>query len=407
MSDISEIQNLVEAQGKAWDEFRKANDARLAQIEQKGHAAEDAVAKVAVIDADLSKLSKDLADQMLKLQRPSMGGESKGLTPEQAEHKQALFEYMKKGDSNGLKDIERKAISSLIDTSAGYLVTDEMDREIDRVMPTVSAMFRIAKIVNVGTQKWSKRTKTSGMTMARPGQGATSGETTPPNWAKVDIEAHLAEVEPWVENETLEDADIDLAMDLANEAAISFAEGLGAEFITGDGVAKARGIAAYSTVANASYAWGKIGYIASGKSGAFASVAPADKLIALQHALKAQYRPGAVFVMSDATLSSVRQMKDGSGAYYLWQPDTTAGFGGRLLGSPVEVDDNVAAVSADSLSIAYGNFARGYAIVNRRGTVLIRDNLTQKGVTKFNFTRRVGGGVTNFEAIKLMKFATS
>lgn len=407
MSDISEIQNLVEAQGKAWDEFRKANDARIAQIEQKGHAAEDAIAKVAVIDQDLTKLSKDISEQMLKLNRPAMGGDSKGITPEQAEHKQALHGYLTKGDTNGLKDIERKAIGSLIDTSAGYLITPEMDAEIERVMPTVSAMYRLAKIVNVGTQKWKKRTKTSGMTMSRPGQGGTSGETTPPNWGLVEIEAHNAEVEPWVENETLEDADIDLAMDLADEAAIAFAEGLGAEFITGDGVAKSRGIAAYSTVANASYAWGKIGYIASGKSGAFASVAPSDKLIDLQHALKAQYRPGAVFVMSDATLSSVRQMKDSSGAYYLWQPDTTAGFGGRLLGSPVEVDDNVAAVAANSLSIAYGNFQRAYAIVNRRGTVLIRDNLTQKGVTKFNFTRRVGGGVYNFEAVKLMKFASS
>ena len=401
-----ELKSAIESQMKAWEEFKSANDARLAQIEQKGHAAEDAVAKVATIDADLSKLSKDIADQMLKLNRPDMGA-SKGLTPEQVEHKQALHAYLTKGDSNGLKDIERKAIGSLIDTSAGYLITPEMDAEIERVMPTVSAMFRVAKIVNVGTQKWKKRTKTSGMTMARPGQGGTSGETTPPNWALVEIEAHNAEVEPWVENETLEDADIDLAMDLADEAAISFAEGLGSEFITGDGVAKARGIAGYTTVANSSYAWGKIGYIASGKSGAFASVAPADKLIDLQHSLKAQYRPGAVFVMSDATLASVRQMKDSAGAYYLWQPDTTAGFGGRLLGSPVEVDDNVAAVAANSLSIAFGNFQRGYAIVNRRGTVLIRDNLTQKGVTKFNFTRRVGGGVYNFEAIKLMKFASS
>jgi HK97 family phage major capsid protein len=404
MSDVLEIKNLIDAQGKAWEEFKSANDARLDQIEQKGHAAEDVVAKVATINADLDKLSKDIADQMLKLQRPNMG-DSKGLTSEQVEHKQALHGYLTKGDTNGLKDIERKAISSLIDTSAGYLVTEEMDAQIDRVMPTLSAMFRIARTVNVGTQKWSKRTKTSGMTMARPGQGGTSGETTPPNWAKVEIEAHNAEVEPWVENETLEDADIDLAMDLADEAAIAFAEGLGAEYISGNGVGKARGITAYDMVANASYAWGKVGYIASGKSGAFASVAPADKIIDLQHALKAQYRNGAVFLMSDATLASVRQMKDSSGAYYLWQPDTTAGFGGRLLGSPVEVDDNMPVVAANSLSMAYGNFQRGYAIVNRRGTVLIRDNLTQKGVTKFNFTRRAGGGIYNFEAIKLMKFA--
>lgn len=405
--DASEIKSLIQKQGEAWTEYKTANDARLAQIEQKGHASEDAIAKIATIDQDLNKLSKDIADQMLKLARPAQGGDGKGLTAEQIEHKQALHAYLTKGDTNGLKDIERKAISSLVDTSAGYLVSTEMDAQIDRVMPTLSAMFRLARIVNVGTQKWKKRTKTSGMTMSRPGQGGTSGESTPPNWAIVEIEAHNAEVEPWVENETLEDADIDLAMDLADEAAIAFAEGLGSEYISGDGVGKARGITGYTTVANASYAWGKVGYIASGKSGAFASVAPSDKIIDLQHALKAQYRNGAVFLMSDATLSSVRQMKDSTGAYYLWQPDTTAGFGGRLLGSPVEIDDNMPTVAANSLSMAFGNFQRGYAIVNRRGTVLIRDNLTQKGVTKFNFTRRAGGGIYNFEAIKLLKMAAS
>lgn len=408
MSDLSEITRLVEAQGKAWDEFQKSNDARLKAIEEKGYAPADLVATVATINADLDKLGKDLAKEMLELKRPAQT-EGKGViwTPDQLEHKHRFADFLRKGDIDGLKAIERKAMGSLDDPKGGYLITAEMDAMIDRVVPTVSAMFRLARVVNVGTQKWKKRVKTSGMTMARPGQGSTSGETTPPNFALMEIEAHVAEVEPWVENETLEDADIDLAMDLADEAAISFAEGLGSEFINGNGVAKAKGITAYTTVANASFAWGKLGYIASGGSGAFAASNPGDQIIALQHALKSQYRTGAAWLMSDATLASVRQMKDGSGNFYLWQPDVTAGFGGRLLGSPVEIDDNMPAVASNSYSLAYGNFQRGYAIVNRRGTVLIRDPYTQKGVTKFNFTRRVGGGVYNFEAIKLMKMASS
>lgn len=404
MSD--EIKELVEAQGKAWEEFKSANDNRLKEIEAKGHAAEDAIAKVNTINTELNRLSAEIAEATKKMQRPGNGAE-KGMTTEQVEHKQAFSEYMRKGDVSGLKDLERKAMNSLSDPNGGFLIPIEMDAAIDRVVPTISAMYRLARIVNVGTQKWRTRVKTAGMIMARPGHGGTSGETIEPTFARIELEAHLAEVEPWVENETLEDADIDLAMDLANEAAISFAEGMGSEVITGNGVGKAQGITAYTNIANASYAWGKIGYIASGKSGAFASVAPADKIVDLQHALKAQYRAGAVWMMSDATLGQVRQMKDGSGAYYLWQPDPSAGFGGRLLGSPVEIDDNMPVIGANSYSMAYGNFNRGYAIVQRRGTVLIRDNITQKGVTKFNFTRRFGGGVYNYEAIKLMKFATS
>jgi HK97 family phage major capsid protein len=226
-------------------------------------------------------------------------------------------------------------------------------------------------------------------------------------YARLEFVVHPAEVEPWVYNETLEDADIDLAADLAGEAAIGFAEGSAAEYITGNGVGRARGITSYTNVANSSYAWGSVGYIPSGKSAAFASVAPADKIVDLYHSLRAQYRNGATFLMSDATLGTARQMKDGSGTYYLWQPDPLAGFGGRLLGAPVEIDDNMPAIAANSYSVAFGNFQRGYLIVQRTGTTLIRDNITAKGTTKFNFRRRFGGGVYNFEAIKLMKFATS
>jgi HK97 family phage major capsid protein len=249
--------------------------------------------------------------------------------------------------------------------------------------------------------------KTSGMAMRRVAEGATGGESDTPKYSKVSIEVFPAEVEPWVYQETLDDAYVDLAMDLADEAAIGFAEGAGSEFAIGDGVGKSKGITAYTAVANSNYSWGSVGYIASGSAGAFTTSAPADKIVQLQHSLKQQYRPGAVFLMSDATLATIRQMKDGSGNYYLWQPDPTTGFGGRLLGSPVEIDDNMPTIAANSLSIAYGNINRAYRVVNRAGVKLIRDPYTAKGQVKFNFRKRFGGGIYNFEALKLMKFASS
>lgn len=409
MSD--EIKTLIEDQGKAWEEFKKANDARLEAIEKKGFAPADAVERVDKINADLNKLSNDVTEVLKNQARVDLLGQradgAKSLTPEQVEHKNAIKSFIRTGNVDGLMDAQQKAMNSLSDPDGGYLVDSEMDAAIDRFAPVVSSMFRLARVVTIGGPSWEKLVKTSGMAMRRVGQGQTGGETTEPKYAKIQIPVYEAEVEPWVYNAMLEDSVIDLEADLAFEAGVAFAEGAGAEFVSGDGVEKSRGITSYTNIANASYAWGKIGYIASGKSGAFASVAPSDKLIDLQHALKSQYRPGAVWLMSDATLATVRQMKDASGQYYLWQPDNTAGFGGRLLGSPVEIDDNMAAVAANSFSLAYGNFQRGYAIVNRAGTSLIRDNITAKGTTKFNFRRRFGGGVTNFEAIKLMKFATS
>jgi|CXWL01.1.fsa_nt_gi HK97 family phage major capsid protein len=401
------LKELLEKQNKAWEEFKAANNARLEAVEKKGYAPTELVGKVDVINADLNKLSKDVSDAIAKMQRPGAGNDGKGLTPAQLEHKAAFGKFLRKGDEAGLQELERKAaMNSTDDTQGGYLVHAELDKEIDRIAATMSAMNRLARVVTIGTRSWQKRVKTSGMTMARPGEGGTSGETTEPRYSRIEVVVHPAEVEPWVFNETLEDADIDLEGDLAMEAAVGFSEGAGAEFITGNGVAKAMGITSYTNVANASYAWGKVGYIVSGKSAAFASVAPADAFVSLQHALKAQYRNGAAWIMNDTTLGVARQMKDASGAYYLWNPDPLIGFGGRFLGSPVEVDDNMPAIAANSYSVAYGNFQRGYAIVNRTGTTLIRDNVTAKGTTKFNFRRRFGGGIYNFEAIKLMKFST-
>lgn len=402
MTDVTEVKTLVEQQFAAWEQYKKANDERIKSVEAKGHDSEDQRAKVATIDADLTKLSKQIADLQLAAQRPATGKS----TPEQDEHKTAFNAYLRKGTEIP-RDLERKAMNSTSDPDGGYLVTKEMDSEIDRVVTVLSAMSRLARSITIGTRSYTRRVKTSGMSMRRVAEGATGGETTEPTYAQLEFTVYPAEVEPWVYNETLEDADIDLAADLANEAAIGFAEGSASEFITGNGVGKARGIAGYTNVANASYAWGSVGYIASGKSASFASVAPSDALINLQHALKPQYRNGATWLINDAGLALVRQMKDASGAYYLWQPDTTAGFGGRLLGAPVEIDDNLATIAANSYSLAYGNWARAYMIVNRTGTQLIRDNITAKGTTKFNFRRRFGGGVYNFEAYKLMKFAAS
>ena len=403
--ELKDINDALTKQGQIFEEFKKKNDERLESIEKKGWAPADLTDQVNKLSEAMTKLDKEILEIQKKANR--IGGGAQNETDEQREYKQAFNRYLRKGVDHGLADLQKKAMNSLTDIEGGYLVLPEMDVIIDRIVPTISAMFRIANVVTIGSAKWEKRVKTSGMSVRWPGDGAGGGESTEPQFAKISIDVFPSEVEPWVENSTLEDADINLETDLADEAAIAFGEGAGSVFITGNGVAKPRGLLTYTNITNASYAWGKIGYIASGKSAAFASIAPADKIVSAQHALKAQYRPGAVWLMNDSTLGVVRQMKDGTGAYYLWNPNPAGAFGGRVLGSPVEIDDKMPDIAAGTYSVAFGNFKRAYTIVNRRGTVLIRDNITTKGVTKFNFTRRVGGGISNYEAVKLMKFATS
>lgn len=406
---MSEIKTLVEAQTKAWEDFKSANDARLKAIESKGYAPADLEAKVGTINADVSKLSAEIADVIKKMQRP--GGQSADgktqLSADQVEHQKAFGTWLREGKDAGLAELERKAMNTGSDPDGGYLVGTEMDTAIDRVVETDVAMRRLATVRTIGKGSYKKFVKTSGMSAAAIGEQEDSAESTGPRYAEIELEPHRSYVEPWVSNDMLEDSEYDLEADLADEAGIAFAEYEGNCFINGSGVKRPRGILQYTVVANASYAWGKVGYVASGGAGAFASSNPGDALITLQHALKSRYRNGAVFIMADATLATVRQMKDGSGAFYLWNPNPLAGFGGQLLGAPVEIDDYMPVVASNSYSVAFGNFRRGYTIVDRRGVAVIRDNVTKKGTTKFHFSKRTGGGITQFEAIKLLKMASS
>lgn len=409
MADLTEVKDLIEAQAIA----RKAE---IEALESKTMTKAEAKEVLERIDADMKAIRKEAeerakedAKQLAEIERKAgrPGSEKQDMTPEQTEYRKAFARYLRKGDEHGLRELQQKAMNTGSDADGGYLVMPEMDLAIDRVAEKIGGLSSLANMVTIGTAKWEKLVKTSGMSMRRVADGSAGGESTAPKYAKVAIEVFTAEVEPWVYNETLEDSRVNLEADLADEAAIGFAEGANAEYITGNGVGQARGIATYTTVANASYAWGSLGYIASGAAAGFASSNPADKVVSLQHALKAQYRAGAYWLCNDSTLGVMRQMKDGSGSYYLWNPDPAGGFGGRFLGNPVQVDDNVADIGAGALALAFGNFKRGYTIVNRAGTTLIRDNITSKGQTKFNFRRRFGAGITNFEAIKWMKFATS
>jgi HK97 family phage major capsid protein len=401
--ELKDIKALVEKQNEAWGEFTRKND-ELIKAKADGKAVSDLQATVDKLNTQFKSINDEVTEIAKKANRPQ-GPSGTQLTAEQAEYKTAFGQFLRKGNDNGLQELQRKAYNAGSSPDGGYLVLPEMDAEIMRIVGITSAIGRLARNVTIGTDTFKKVAKTSGMAARRVGAGATGGESSTPKYAELEFTAHTAETEPWLFNETLEDAIINLEQDLANEAAIAFSELAGSEFAAGTGAGSARGITAYDTVANANYTWGKLGFVESGAAGDFAASNPGDNIINLQHGLKAQYRPGAVFLMADSALAKVRQMKDGSGNFYLWQPDPLAGFGGRLLGSPVEIDDNMPALAANSLSIAYGNLAQGYVVVNRSGTVVIRDNLTAKGKTKFNFRRRFGGGVQNFEAIKLMKFS--
>jgi len=287
-------------------------------------------------------------------------------------------------------------------------VGEEMEAGIDRVVQRYSAMRQVARVIPIGSASYKKLVKVTGTSGAsRGGETTTPSNGTSPGWVELEFKPGTYVSEQRITSEALEDATQDVGADLEMEMGIEFAEMEGTDFISGNGVNGPRGLTDYTNVANASYSWGNVGYVASGHASSWASSNPSDYLIDLVHALKRQYRAGASFLMNDATLGTIRKFKDGQGIY-LWAPSMLMnGAVGQLLGHPVVTDDFMPDLGSNTYPIAFGDFARAYYIVDRRGVSVLRDPYTAVPHVKFIGRRRVGGGIANFEALKLLKCATS
>ena len=162
----------------------------------------------------------------------------------------------------------------------------------------------------------------------------------------------------------------------------------------------------YTIIAESSWAWTKIGYVPTGTAGAFDADAPVDAIIDLVYALKAGYRQNGNFVMNRKTQAAVRKLKDADGDY-LWSPPTAASGRASLLTYPVVEAEDMPDIAANAYAIAFGDFRSGYLVVDRAGVRVLRDPFSAKPYVLFYTTKRVGGGVQDFDAIKLLKFAAS
>jgi len=152
--------------------------------------------------------------------------------------------------------------------------------------------------------------------------------------------------------------------------------------------------------------WGKLGFVPTGNAGAFPAVNPSDKLVDLVYALKAGYRQNASFVMNRKTQSLIRKFKDTTNNY-IWQPPASPSGRASLMNFPVYDVEDMPDISANSLSVAFGDLKKEYLIVDRAGVTVLRDPYSAKPYVLFYTTKRVGGGVQDYDAIKLLKFAVS
>lgn len=403
-----ELKDTIQALGNAFEQFKAENDARLKEIEKRGGADPILSEKVDKINADLSAIIKmksqleALEGAVARGQFP--GGSKSAVDIANEEHKQAFSKWFRKGVEGDLRSLEIKAsASTLSDPDGGFTVPEEVDKQIDRVATTLSAMRRICTVRSISTDTYKKLVNQGGASSGWVAEKGSRAETDTPTLKEIAINTKELYAMPYATQTLLDDSAVDIGAWLADEVGIEFEAEEGEAFISGNGVGEPKGLGSYATIANASYEWGKIGYIAGGHASLLNNM---DKLIDLQHALKPAYRNGAAWLMNDSTALVIRKFKDGDGNY-IWKPGLIEGAPDMLLAKPIEYDDNVAAIGASAYPIWYGNFKRGYLIVDRLGTRVLRDPYTAKPYVAFYTTKRVGGGIVMYEAIKALKIAAS
>ena len=361
-----------------------------------------AAGEVGELRAEMGALKARMDAQAVAAGRPALAGAASDVSPER---KAFVERYLRHGAAS---PIELKAFDALSGAEGGYAVPKEIDEEIARTLTAISPIRRIANVVRIGSAGYRKLVTTGGTPSGWAAEDGARTETATPSFIEIAPPSGELYANPAASQAMLDDAAFDVEAWLANEIATEFARAEGAAFVAGNGTNKPRGFLTGTPTAQLDgvRAFGTLQYVASGADGAFPGTAPENKLIDLVQALRTPYRQGASFVMNSSTLAKIRKFKTSDGAF-LWQPGLVSGQPDTLLGYPVIEAEDMPDVASNSLSVAFGNFKAGYLIAERAETVILRDPFSHKPFVHFYATKRIGGTVSNSEAIKLMKFAAS
>jgi HK97 family phage major capsid protein len=305
------------------------------------------------------------------------------------------------------------ALHTESNASGGFMIPEEIEYTLDRLLSTISIMRQLATVRGATAATLKKYFNMTGTDAGWVGEREARPETNTPVMKELEYPIQELYANPRMTQTMLDDAGFSVEAWLTEELNTAFEEMEGEAFINGDGFKKPWGlIGGYEKVANATFSaapathFGKWGYTISGAAAAFDSSNPADRLVDLHHALRPAFRANANYVMNDLTAAVISKFKDGQGQY-LWKDKIADDHDGTLNGKAVMIDERFPNIGADQYPIAFGDFAKAYLILDRFGMRTLRDEYTAKPWVQFYTTKRLMGGAYNFEALKLLKIATS
>lgn len=347
----------------------------------------------------VEKLEQDLNDLYAQKGRPQGGDvESKGYQGDPE-----LKDYF----SKGAMPMESKAIS-IANDGQNVTVRSQWSDKIFSLIRESSPIRQVANVMQTNSNELEVLIDRGDAGSDWVGELDARAKTTAEYLTRQKIPVFEHYANPEVTLHMLEDSQFDVESWLQQKVRNRFARQEAAAFIGGDGVGKPRGLLDYGTVKEADFVWGAdpdAYTIGATYTGADGDVTDPDVLMDLVDSLKAAYLPGAGWMMTRAFRNKVRKLKDTQNRY-LFEASLQAGVPDRLLGFPVFLAEDMDAPAADTVGAYFGNFGEAYTIVDRTGITVQRDAVTQPGWVKYYTRRRVGGALTNPEAVKALVLGT-
>ena len=380
----------------------------LTPIKMASKAMNYLVNNISNLKGDIQLKLKRHEEQIIMLEKQKAAPMRPALmaTPEcGAPYQKAFSAYLRCGDETALRalELDSKAMSTAVNGDGGYLVDPQIAQAVQSVLRDTASIRKISNVVNVEATSFDVLIDHGDIGVGWATEATSALETTTPTLDRITIPLHELSALPKASQRLLDDSAFDIDAWLSGRIVDKFARVEAAAFILGDGLDKPRGFLSHNTVDNTAWMWGKIGTVVTGNDGAFKGP---DAIVDLVYALGARYRASASFVMNSRTAGAVRRLKDNDGRF-LWSDGLAAAEPARLLGYPVLIAEDMPDIAVDAKAIAFGDFASGYTIAERPDLRVLRDPFSAKPHVLFYATKRVGGDVSDFAAIKLLNFAAS
>jgi HK97 family phage major capsid protein len=389
----SELQDLVaQMRGRVIDEGAE------------GKASGLTVEMYQRMDGRINQLQDELNAVQKAALRTAQSGNENGDSADRRQERAAFVAALRKGEDRltgehrAAFDRMQKRLSVDSDPDGGFVVDPAFSARISTVLFETSPVRQVATVETISTDALEGLFDGEEATVGWVSEQGARAESATPQIGLWRIPTHEMFANPFATQKLLDDAFLDMESWLAAKVSDRFARFENTAFVNGNGVGKPRGFLTYPAGTNR----GQIEQLNSGAVGT-PFITP-EGLINIVYSLKAGYRQGAVWAMNRSTVGAVRRLRADSPVAgtgdFLW----SAGFGTQpqtLAGYPIVEMEDMPNLQAGSLSYAFGNFAAAYTVVDRQGVRILRDPYSSKPFVSFYTTKRVGGDVINFEAIKL------